>query len=120
MRMMLLFLTTLGLAAGFAWGQSPGWPRVIKDSGIEITVYQPQPDSLDGLTLQSRVALSVKRPEDKAPAFGAVWLTATLELDGATDLVRVVRVKIDRSHIAGIAEEDVPALVEILESRRSW
>src|SRR5580700_9744147 len=100
MKTMLPFLTALGLASGFAWGQSSGWPRVIEEGGTKITVYQPQPDSLDGLTLESRVAFSVQRPEDKSPVFGALWLHATLETDRTGDLAHVVSVKIDGNHIA--------------------
>jgi hypothetical protein len=59
--------------------------RVVKDGGTEIVVYQPQPDSLDGVTLQSRVAVSIKRPGDKAPLFGALWVVATLDVDRDQD-----------------------------------
>lgn len=75
-----LIMSTVSLTAGVAWSQDAGWPRVVKDGQTEVVVFQPQPDSLDGVTLHSRVAVSIKRPQDKAPLFGALWLVATLTL----------------------------------------
>ena len=37
-----------------------GWPKVIKVAKGEITVYQPQPETLDGNELSGRAAVSVK------------------------------------------------------------
>jgi hypothetical protein len=62
-----LILTTLSLTVGVAWSQDAGWPRVVKDGLTEVVVFQPQPDPLEGVTLHSRVAVSIKRPQDKAP-----------------------------------------------------
>jgi len=111
MKTMATFLATLALAAGFAWGQDSSWPRVVRDGKTEITVYQPQPDSLDGVTLQSRAALSVKTPEDAAPVFGAVWIVATVDIDRDRDTARVVSAKIDRSRLA-----DIPDIAPALEA----
>jgi hypothetical protein len=112
------FLILIGLSwtAGMAWSQDGGWPRVVNDGRNEIVVYQPQPDSLDGITLQSRVAVSIKRPEDNAPLFGALWVIATLDIDRDQDLARVVSVKIDRTRFADVADSDVQSLVQFLEA----
>jgi len=114
--MPFLILTTVSLTAGIAWGQDAGWPRVVNDRNTQIVVYQPQPDSLDGVTLQSRVAISVKRPEDKAPLFGALWVIATLSVDRDRDLARVVSIKVDRTRFAGVPDSDVQSLVQFLEA----
>src|SRR5437868_9699240 len=102
MRTVIRFLafTALSLIASIAWGQDAGWPRVVQDAQTEIVIYQPEPDSLDGITLQSRVAVSIKRPADKAPLFGALWVIATLDIDRDEDLARAVSIKIDRTRFA--------------------
>src|ERR1700722_4109935 len=115
-RVSRLILTTVSLMAGIAWGQDAGWPRVVKDGGTQVVVYQPQPDSLDGVTLQSRVAVSVKRTGDKAPLFGALWIIATLEIDRDEDLARVVSAKVDRARFADVSDSDVQSLVQFLEA----
>jgi hypothetical protein len=41
--------------AGVSRAHDAGWPRTLNNGCREIVVYQPQPDSLQGTTLQSRV-----------------------------------------------------------------
>jgi hypothetical protein len=111
-----LILTAMSLTAGITWGQDSGWPRVVNQGDTQIIVYQPQPDSLDGVALQSRVAVSVKRPQDKTPLFGALWVIATLSVDRDQDLARVVSIKVDRTRFAGVPDGDVRSLVQFLEA----
>ncbi len=116
MKIMASFLFAMSLTAVNARSQDLGWPRVVKDGKTQIVVYQPQPDSLDGVTLQSRVAVSVKRPQDTAPLFGALWVIETLDIDGDRDLARVVSIKVDRTRFADVADGDVQSLVQFLEA----
>ena len=112
-----VIFTGLCLAAALpSWGQDAGWPRVVKDGMTEIVVYQPQPDSLNGVTLQSRVAVSIKRPEDKAPLFGALWVSATLDVDRDQDLARVRSVTIDRTRFADLSDDEVKSVTQFLET----
>ena len=111
-----LIMSTVSLTAGVAWSQDAGWPRVVKDGRTEVVVYQPQPDSLDGVTLHSRVAVSIKRPQDKAPLFGALWVIATLDIDRDQDLARIASIKIDRTRFAEVSDTDVQSLVQFLEA----
>lgn len=119
MKLLAYFFTlaAVSLTAASAWGQDPGWPRVVKDGGTQIVVYQPQPDSLDGVTLQSRVAVSIKRPKDKAPLFGTLWAIATLDIDRDRDLARTVSVKIDRARFADVPGNEVQSLIRSLEAQ---
>jgi hypothetical protein len=98
------------------WSQSAGWPRVVRNGRAEITVYEPQPDSLDGTTLQGRVAVSIKRPDDKAPLFGALWVVANLDIDRNRDFARVVSVKVDRTRFADVPESDIQSVVQSIEA----
>jgi len=112
----LVILASLCLTAAMARGQDAAWPRVVEDGSTEIVVYQPQPDSLAGVTLQSRVALSIKRPTDTAPLFGAMWVTATLDVDRDQDLAQVMSIKINRTRFAGVPDSDVQSITQFLEA----
>jgi hypothetical protein len=111
-----LLIIALNLAAGIAWSQDLGWPYVVENGKTQIVVYQPQPDSLDGVTLNSRVAVSIKRPEDKAPLFGALWVSATLDVDRDQDLAHITSIKIDRTRFPDLPERDVQSLVQFIEA----
>jgi hypothetical protein len=89
---------------------------VVKDGQTEIVVYQPEPDSLDGITLQSRVAVSIKRPQDKAPLFGALWVIATLDVDRDQDVAHVASIKIDRTRFADVPDSEVQSVTQFLET----
>ena len=111
-----LFLALLAAPAAFGAESSSDWPRLVKDGSTEITIYQPQPDSLDGITLQSRVAVSIQRDTDQAPPFGALWVIATLDVDRDADLAYVRSIKIDRTRFTDVPDTDVQSVVSVLES----
>jgi hypothetical protein len=92
------------------------WPRVVKSGKTEIIVYEPQVDSFEDVTLTSHMAVSVKRPTDAAPVFGALWATATLNVDRDRDVAKVRVIKIDRTRFPDAAEGDVTQLTSFLES----
>ncbi|MGJ5814264.1 hypothetical protein [Paludibaculum fermentans] len=109
-------LACLALAvAGPARANDAGWPRIVHDGSTEIIVYQPQPDSLDGVTLQSRVAVSIKRPQDQQPVFGALWVAATLSTDRDRDIAEVRSVQVLRTRFTGIPDGDLQGIVSFLE-----
>ena len=64
------------------------WPRVIVNETGTITVYQPQIESFNDVSLEARAAVSVKPPK-KDPVFGAVWFHArtTVNRDARTVLL---------------------------------
>ncbi|HEY3823790.1 MAG TPA: hypothetical protein VGL82_04485 [Bryobacteraceae bacterium] len=105
----------VSLAAGVASGREPVWPRVLNSGGARIVVYEPQPDSLDGARLESRVAVSMQRPNDNAPLIGAMWVITSLDISRAPALVRVVSVKVERTRFTGVPESDIRSLVHFLE-----
>ncbi len=114
-RTMFLIAMSIG-AACVARASDAGWPRVVNDGKNEIVVYQPQPDSLDGSTLQSRVAVSIKRPQDNGPVFGAFWVTATLSTDRDRDIAEVMSVKVVRTRFNDIPDSDVQSIARFLEN----
>lgn len=111
----------LCLSALLGLAQNTGWPRVVQDGQTQVIVYQPQPDSLDGPTLRARVAVSIKRPSDQNPVFGALWVSANLDIERGQDLARVASVRIDRTRFADVPDSDVQQIVQFLQgSVPSW
>ncbi|HUA84984.1 MAG TPA: hypothetical protein VMB85_14075 [Bryobacteraceae bacterium] len=113
MKTAVRFFATLSLITGLASAQASKWPRSLKSGATEITVYQPQRDSLSGDILQSRAVVSVKRPGDEKAIFGAVWLITTLDLDRHRPQIRSV--KIDRTRFYGIPDNEVASLMRVVE-----
>jgi len=84
-------------------------------------IYPPQPDSLDGTTLEGRIAVSIQRPEDTAALFGALWVVAELDANGGRDIARVASLRVERTRFAGVAESDIQWLVQAVErDARRW
>jgi hypothetical protein len=70
------------------------WPKVIKNPKGEITIYQPQPESLNGTFLSGRAAVSVRLTDAKRPVFGAIWITTTLIIDRDTRMASLTNIKV--------------------------
>jgi hypothetical protein len=61
-------------------------------------MYQPQVDSFDQNVLEARAAVSVMRADGTGePAFGAVWISAKLDIDREERLVVVRGVGSERT-----------------------
>lgn len=99
-------LTALLLAslAGVLPAAEAGWPReMTRDDGSTVAVYEPQYDSLDGDTLLARSAVSIRRPGEDTPVFGAIEMTSTLDIEGAG--ARITDVSVDRVRFPGMRED---------------
>ena len=71
------------------------WPRVFTIDGRTVTLYQPQPEKLTGNILKERAAVSVQNG-DADPVFGALWLTASLDIDREQRVASVDTLTLDR------------------------
>ena len=93
------------------------WPREITRNGTTFVVYEPQPDSLDGDTLLSRSAVSIQRPGDDTPVFGAIETTARLDIDRDSGRARIIDLHVDRVRFPGLREDGAEArdLASMLE-----
>ncbi len=71
------------------------WPRrtIIEDA--TITVYEPQPERLDGNLLTARAAVSVATGNG-APVFGAEWMTIRLNIDREQRTANAAALTIER------------------------
>jgi len=69
----------------------PGWPRVIKKNGKELTIYQPQVDSWqDYKNLHARFAIAVKDGKSKKETFGVAEWDAETVVDQTDREVAVI------------------------------
>lgn len=95
----LLFILTLLVLLGEPWStlvaapipDDPGWPRVIKKGGKELTIYQPQVDSWqDYKQLHVRFAFALKEKKAKKDIFGVAEVDAETVVDQAARVVAVL------------------------------
>lgn len=71
---------------GFLFGEAAVvddgmWPFNIEFDGAIVTVYQPQPETLDGNVVTGRAAISYQAEGSDTPIFGSFKFRATLEID---------------------------------------
>ena len=82
----------LAFSVLFASDETPvsPWPLDVPYGSGVITLYQPQPEKLDGNVLTGRAAASYlangKSEDDRV--FGALWFTATLDIDREHDVAK--------------------------------
>jgi hypothetical protein len=66
------------------------WPREVVTSIGIVTIYVPQVESWDGVTLEFRAALSLRPKADVPPVYGVVWGKARTSVDKDTRLVSLL------------------------------
>ncbi len=63
----------------FLYSQSE-WPRKVElGKESSVTIYQPQPEKLEGNILSGRAAISIKRKSGDEPVFGVISFTSSIE-----------------------------------------
>ena len=76
----LLSALVLVLAAGAQ--NTDNWPKLIHaPDGTPLKIYQPEPETLTGMTLTFRAAISVAEKTTTDPVFGTFWGSATIATD---------------------------------------
>jgi len=108
-------ITVLVTAATATIAESEGWPREIVGAQGKVTLYQPQVESFEGDTLESRAAVSVTLADATEPVFGAVWMTARVSTDRDERTVTVLDIKVPRVRFPGASEEHQQELSAFLE-----
>jgi hypothetical protein len=71
------------------------WPQAIDAPEGTITVYQPQPERLDGNMLGGRAAVQLDIEGQAEPVFGVMWFTARIDTDRDADTAFVRDLKVD-------------------------
>jgi hypothetical protein len=70
------------------------WPQAIETDGVTVTVYQPQPEELNGKTLSGRAAMSIKLANQAEPTWGVFWFEADIETDRSEDTATISNIKV--------------------------
>ncbi len=93
------------------------WPREITTkSGAIITVYQPQPEKLDGAKLDGRCAFSAVDKKGDEPIFGVFWFVATIATDRDEHTVTLETLKVSDVKLPGVDDEQkILRLRQLLE-----
>jgi hypothetical protein len=82
------------------------WPREIEtDKGI-ITLYQPQLDSFQSDTLEGRMAISIKPPEEEM-IFCAAWIKAGVSTDMDERTVTLEKIEIPKVHFPDMEDQKI-------------
>lgn len=104
MRQWLLFVIFfLCLHVAFAQNQ---WPKKIDvpNKGI-ITIYQPQPEALNGNKLTGRAAVSYTQKGSTDATFGAMWFEAIVNTDKTKRMVTIESVKVTKTKFSGVEDD---------------
>jgi hypothetical protein len=108
-----LFLVSCAmLVFSFSRAQE-NWPKVITASdGTILKVYQPQPETFKGNTLQFRSAISVTSSGSTEPVFGTFWGTSKVETDRDNRQVAVNSLDVTSIKIPAITDQDKIDLID--------
>jgi hypothetical protein len=102
--LLILAFAFFNATALFAQGT---WPKSVQTSdGGKLTMYEPQPESLNGNQLKGRAAVSVRKSEDDEPVFGVVFFTATLQ-NSASSGNSISSMKISQAKFSGMEDKDL-------------
>lgn len=83
------------------------WPKEMKlADGSSLTIYQPQPESLNGNKITGRAAVSVKKNTGGEPIFGAIFYAGTITTDKASRMAELETLSITNVKFSGNAEKD--------------
>jgi hypothetical protein len=92
----------------------PGWPRVFKMDGKQLTIYQPQVDYWNGYTnLHFRCAIAVKGVS-KQEKFGVAEVDALTVTDHGARVVAIVPLKREL-RFANVSEPELTSLRQAVE-----
>ena len=110
--------TMLVVGASALEAQDYSWPREIPVSGGAagtIVLYQPQAEQLQGNALTARGAIALKVAGRADPIFGAMWMSATIEVDRDSGMVWIHDVKVSRVRWPDATEEQQRRFTQLVE-----
>ncbi|HRI80584.1 MAG TPA: hypothetical protein PLR06_13715, partial [Cyclobacteriaceae bacterium] len=111
----LLFLI---FAVSLVTAKAANWPKEIKTaSGAVITIYQPQPETMQGDKLIGRAAFSAKEMAGSEQVFGVFWYTAFLATDRDAQTAKLESLTVTQVKLPGVTDEyKINKLIALLES----
>jgi len=117
---LLVALVTLSAATPAPADEAQGgddWPRQIDAPQGTVLLYQPQPEALQGTTLNGRAAFSLTPRGKTAPVFGALWFTAEVRTDRDQRMLQALRAQVTRVRLPEASPEDEKALAATIEQQ---
>ena len=93
------------------------WPRdIVLENGAIITIYEPQPEKLEGNKLKGRAAIAVREHPDSSQIFGAIFATALLETNRDERTALLEKLTVNNVRFPGFEnEEKIAKLTKIIE-----
>ena len=119
MKVKILLIPCLLLISGIISLKAQNtWPKEIPlKSGGKVTIYQPQPESLEGNKLTARSAVSVKENSKSEPVFGAIFYVATLSTDKDSRTAELESIKISNAKFGGVEDQvKIKNLITLIEA----
>jgi hypothetical protein len=95
-------------------GVDEGWPRQVTTEAT-VLLHQPQVSRLTADDVEARAAVQVTIPGNPEPHFGAVWITARVEIDRDARLVSFRDIRIPNVRSPDGSDEDKQKLAALLE-----
>ncbi len=80
------------------------WPRTIKRDTTTYTIYQPQLDSWDGVTLDARAAVAVQAAGAKEPTYGIIFLHSDTIVDREERMVHFENLKVTKTQFPSLPD----------------
>jgi hypothetical protein len=110
----LAVLATLATAAA-AQEPAPGWPRTITVQQGTLTVYTPQLEKFEGISLSGRSAISWQAAAGGEPIFGVFWFDATVLSDKEAGRVHVQKIAVRKVKFPGSTAEQEKKVAAVVE-----
>lgn len=117
-----LFLTCILFLPALLAAQIDPWPKIIDKDEVKITIYQPQPESLNGNLLNVRAAISAKNAGMKDPVFGVMWAEVRLNTDRDNRMATLETIKVIDLRLPAYPDSaKIDAMAGIIETdAQSW
>src|SRR5262245_6563799 len=96
------------------------WPRETSRAGVTVLMYQPQIERLTQNDVEARAAVQITAA-GREPIFGAVWISAEVDVDRDARIVTFREVRVPRVRIVDASESERDAFGRALEREiRDW
>lgn len=119
MKSFFTYLCVLGgmILSGFTVQAQDAWPKTFTTTeGSVIKMYQWQPESFSGNSLQAKAAISVLESGKADPVFGMAWIKATTSNNGAR--ITVTGGEIQNIKLPGeIGDDRLESYSDVLEQQ---
>ncbi|MCK5852583.1 hypothetical protein KAH27_06090, partial [bacterium] len=112
-----LVILSMNLFAAEEAGDSAGqrWPKVKNTDGGNLTIYQPQLESMEKNSVSARAAVSVKLTGEKEPIFGAIWITSRLTTDRGTGMATLEEINIKQIKFPDDYKDKLKSIESVIE-----